>query len=130
MKPLIMTLLMCCAGISAQAYALSFSKDYEGCMRKAGSHSESIRTCQIKELKVQNKRLKKVYKLTAKTANPAEQALIKQSKAQWHQQRGNACQTAGKKIKAYNGFNSSCALQMTVSHADMMEVRLNNKIMK
>lgn len=126
MKPFIIALLTCGVGLSMQSHALSFSKDYEGCMRKANSHSESIRLCQISELKVQNKRLKKTYKQTIKKADVLDRALIKQTRTQWYQQRVNACQLSGKKMKRYSTMNASCALQITVSHADMLEVRLNN----
>ncbi|MEN3980391.1 lysozyme inhibitor LprI family protein [Acinetobacter sp. CWB-B33] len=129
-KPFMQGVLLCCAGISVQTFALGYSSGYETCMRNANSQSEKIAACQKKELKVQNKRVKKLYKLTLKNASESERSLIEQSQTVWQQRLNNACNVSAKKLKEYTLSNSSCALQMTLSHADMMEVQLRNKIPK
>ncbi|WP_353144247.1 lysozyme inhibitor LprI family protein [Acinetobacter pragensis] len=129
-KPLMQGVLLCCTAVSVQSFALGYSSDYEVCMRDAKSQSENIAACQKKELKVQNKRMKKLYKLTLNNASDSEQSLVEQSQTVWLQQLNNACNVSGKKLKEYTLSNSSCALHMTLSHTDMMEVRLKNKILK
>ena len=129
-KRLVQGLFITCAGFSVNAFALGYTADFEVCMRKAQSQSNGINTCQIKEYKAQNKRVKKLYKLTLKTTAENEKALVKQSQDVWLQRRDHACNIQNRKVKAFSISNSSCAVQMTMSHADMMEVRLNNKNMK
>lgn len=130
LKPLVQGLLLCCAGFSMQAFALGYSQKYELCMRNAQSQSGNIVKCQLKEFKVQNKRMKKIFKMTLNDASAADRPLVKQSQTVWLQRRDNACGIGGKKLKEYSLTNSSCALQMTESHADMLEVRMGNKIQK
>lgn len=129
-KRLTQGLLIACAGWSVHAFALGYTGDFEACMRKAQSQSNLINTCQIKEYKAQNKRMKKLLKITLKTTADSEQALVTQSQEVWLQRRDNACNIKNKKAKEFLISNSSCAVQMTMSHADMMEVRLHNKNMK
>lgn len=126
MKLFVQGVLLCCAGLSMQSFALGYSKDFEVCMRAAPNATDGIKKCQVKELKVQNKRVKKLYKNTVKNANPSDRALIEQMQTKWYQQREHACNLTDKKPKNYTVNHSSCALQMTLSHADMLEVRLGN----
>ena len=130
MKAVTAILFLCCIGLSAQCYALGYSSDYEPCMRKAGSQTNALRACQVDELKVQNKRSKKIFKKTLRNTDVEDKALIQQMQEKWLQQREGACGLMNKKPKNYSAANASCAIQMTVSHADMLEVRLGNNITK
>lgn len=130
MKLFIQGIVLCCAGLSMQSFALGYSKDFEVCMRSVSNQTEDIKKCQIKELKIQNKRVKKLYKYTFKNANPIEKPLVEQMQSKWYKQRELACNLADKKPRNYTVNHSSCALQMTLSHADMLEVRSGNKVLK
>lgn len=130
MKLFIQGIVLCCAGLSMQSFALGYSKDFEVCMRSVLNQTAGIKKCQIKELKIQNKRVKKLYKYTLKNANPIEKPLVEQMQSKWYQQRERACNLTDKKPRSYTVNHSSCALQMTLSHADMLEVRSGNKVLK
>ena len=130
MKFFIQGIVLCCAGLSMQSFALGYSKDFEVCMRSVSNQTAGIKKCQIKELKIQNKRVKKLYKYTLKNANPIEKPLVEQMQSKWYQQRERACNLTDKKPRSYTVNHSSCALQMTLPHADMLEVRSGNKVLK
>ena len=130
MKLLFLGAVVCCAVFSVQAQALSYSSKYEQCMRQSGTQSDAILSCQRHELKVQNKRVKKLYRKTFKLASETDQPLIERMQTQWLQQRELACNIKDKKIKEYSMSNANCAVQMTVAQADMLEVRMNNAVIK
>ena len=130
MKFFIQGIVLCCAGLSMQSFALGYSKDFEVCMRSVLNQTAGIKKCQIKELKIQNKRVKKLYKYTLKNATPIEKPLVEQMQSKWYKQRERACNLTDKKPRSYTVNHSSCALQMTLSHADMLEVRSGNKVLK
>ena len=113
--------------ISNAAYALGNSQNYERCMRTVMNKTEDIKACQLKEFKIQNKRMEKQYKLTLKSADLTEKESVKVSQDIWLKSRENVCRVQNNKPKDYVVSQTSCLLQMTTSHADMLEVRLSNK---
>lgn len=128
MKLCLSHVLLCCGFLlSSQSYALGYSDEYMPCMKASNNQTIELQSCQLDEYKVQEKRLKKILKLTNKISTNEEQQLIERSQNQWLRQREMACNLKDKKLKELNFASMSCALQMTQSRADILETRLNNK---
>jgi uncharacterized protein YecT (DUF1311 family) len=127
MKLVIRFLVLSFGIYSTYANAFGYSEDYETCMKAANNQSQNIQLCQTKELKYQANRLDKIFKETLSRSAASEQVVIKKINAQWQGQRDLACGLKAKNYKKLNIANLGCALQMTSSRADMLEVQLTNK---
>ena len=121
-------LLVIAGGMYAMnIFAMGYSTDYVECMKSSNNQANTTSTCQFKELKYQNKRLKKLLKITSAFSTDQEKVNLKRIQTQWSAQRELSCGLKNKKLKELNAAGIGCALQMTSSRADMLEVQVTNK---
>lgn len=108
-------------------FAMGYSTKYVECMKSSNNQANTTSTCQFKELKYQNKRLKKLFKQNMKISTVQQQADLNRIQNQWAAQRELSCGLKNQRLKQLNPASIGCALQMTSSRADMLEVQVTNK---
>ena len=127
MKLLKVFLMITAGGYAMNTYSMGYSQDYVECMTSSNNQANTTSVCQIKEYKYQNKRLKKLFKQNMSFSNPQEKVDLNRIQIQWASQRELSCGLKNKKIKALSPASIGCALQITSSRADMLEVQVANK---
>ncbi|MDY6456100.1 lysozyme inhibitor LprI family protein [Acinetobacter faecalis] len=120
-------LFVACSLFAVNSYSMGFSKKYVKCMKSSNNQIKIINFCQSKELKAQNKRVKKFFKKNIALSNEQEKSNLNIIQINWEKQRDVSCGLINKKPKQLNSANIGCSLRFTSSRADMLEVQVKNK---
>lgn len=120
-------LFVACSLFAVNSYSMGFSKKYVKCMESSNNQIKIINFCQAKELKAQNKRMKKLFKKNMALSNNQEKSSLNIIQIQWASQRDLSCGLRNKKPKQFTTANMGCSLQLTSARADMLEVQVKNK---
>ena len=104
-----------------------FSDEYITCVKSAGNRTEQMKECQLDEFKIQNKLAKKYYKKLLSAVESPQQEFLKNDQQKWLTQRNRMCKMKDEKIKNLSAIHMSCAVHITASRAEALEVQLRNK---
>lgn len=127
MKLLRSLLIIICGLYAVNVSAMGYTKDYVACMASSDNQASTASVCQLKEFRYQEKRLKKLFKQNMRMSNEQQKLDLKRIQNQWATQRELSCGLKNKKLKQLNPASVGCALQMTSSRADLLEVQVTNK---
>lgn len=118
---------ICVWGLFISTNVFAYSDDYIACMKSASNQVKDMKKCQINEFNAQDKLANSNFKKLVSGVEESQRELLENSQKKWLSQRKSACSMKSENIKNLAFAQMNCAVHITASRAEMLEVQLRNK---
>jgi len=101
--------------------------DYEICMKAAKNQMKELKSCQMDEYKLQEKRVDVQLKKLLSKLEDNQRELLQINQDRWLIQRKKMCGIRSVEIQDVPIVQLHCLVKATVTRAELLEVQLRNK---